>query len=122
MPLGPFGPLGLLGRLGFPLPESRRSFRRPKPILPMVERVGVKHDSFCCNVLPGGCLLWSRRSLANGDLWGRRLGSLWSRGSLAGLGLTQGCRIRSAPFVIPHRLIVGIVMGLLVVVAALGRL
>ena len=58
--LGPFGPLGLLGRLGFSLPGLRRRFRRPKPILPVGERVGVKHDGFCCNVLPGGCLLWSR--------------------------------------------------------------
>ena len=93
--LRPLGPLGLLGRLGFPLPDLRRRFQRPKPILPVGERVGVKHDGFCCNVLPGGCLLWSRRSMAHGILGGRRLGSLGSRGSLVGLGLVAVIVIES---------------------------
>ena len=86
VPRGPFGPLGLLG---LSLPESRRRCRLPKPILPEGGRVGVKHDSFCCNVPPGGCLLSGRRSMARWAFGGPRLGSLGSLGvgSIAGVGL-----------------------------------
>ena len=86
VPLGPFGPLRLLGRLGFTLPELRRRFRHPKPILAVGERVGVKHDGFCCNVLPGGCLLWSRQSMAHRVLGGRVSGL----SGLVGLSLVLG--------------------------------
>ena len=86
MTRGPFGPLGLLG-LSLPLfwgaRWRHRFYQQPKPILPFGERVGVKRAGFCCNLLPGGCLLPGRRSMARGFFGGPRLGS---RGSLIRIG------------------------------------
>ena len=53
VPLGPLGPLRLLGNLGFPLPDLRRLFRRPNPILLVGNIVGLRKMALSCNKLLG---------------------------------------------------------------------
>ena len=104
VPRGPFGPIGLLG-LSLPLLWGarwrHRFYRRPKPILPFGERVGVKRAGFCCNLLPGGCLLPGRRSMARGFFGGPRLGS---RGSLIRIGRIAALGTASESVDLVHRM------------------